>query len=77
MLQRVWNQGPSVYSDINFILLGIAIERITGQPLIEVAPPAGFTFRPDPPTCAATTACASCWASPCMIAGPSSTRATP
>lgn len=29
-----------------------------------------------PPTCAAITACASCWASPCTTAGPSSTRAT-
>ena len=33
ILQRVWQSGPPVYSDINFMLLGIAIERITGQPL--------------------------------------------
>ena len=33
VLQREWRQGPPVYSDINFILLGIAIERITGAPL--------------------------------------------
>ncbi len=35
MLQRVWRPGPPVYSDINFILLGIAIERLTGRPLHE------------------------------------------
>ena len=30
VLQREWRHGPPVYSDINFILLGIAIERLTG-----------------------------------------------
>ena len=35
VLQRVWPAGPPVYSDINFILLGIAIERLTGRPLLE------------------------------------------
>jgi CubicO group peptidase (beta-lactamase class C family) len=57
ILQRVWQSGPPVYSDINFMLLGIAIERITGQPLIEQPLPAGFTFRPDPGACAATERC--------------------
>jgi CubicO group peptidase (beta-lactamase class C family) len=57
ILQRVWRSGPPVYSDINFMLLGIAIERITGQPLIEQPLPAGFTFRPDPRQCAATERC--------------------
>jgi CubicO group peptidase (beta-lactamase class C family) len=33
VLQREWPQGPAVYSDINFILLGIAIERLIGAPL--------------------------------------------
>jgi CubicO group peptidase (beta-lactamase class C family) len=33
VLQREWPQGPPVYSDINFILLGIAIERLIGAPL--------------------------------------------
>lgn len=28
LLQREWPQGPSVYSDINFMLLGIALERL-------------------------------------------------
>ena len=31
VLQRVWRPGPPVYSDINFILLGIAIERLSGD----------------------------------------------
>lgn len=57
ILQRVWQSGPPVYSDINFMLLGIAIERITGEPLIEQPLPAGFTFRPDPHRCAATERC--------------------
>ena len=56
VLQRVWKAGPPVYSDINFILLGIAIERLTGRPLIKLAPE-GFTFRPDPENCAATERC--------------------
>jgi CubicO group peptidase (beta-lactamase class C family) len=56
VLQRAWTPGPPVYSDINFILLGIAIERLTGRPLIELAPE-GFSFRPNPESCAATERC--------------------
>jgi CubicO group peptidase (beta-lactamase class C family) len=54
ILQRVWQPGPPVYSDINFILLGIAIERITGEALIDQPLPEQFSFRPDPKLCAAT-----------------------
>ena len=57
VLQREWIAGPAVYSDINFILLGIAIERLTGHALIDQPVPAGFSFRPDPALCAATEAC--------------------
>ncbi len=57
ILQRVWRQGPPVYSDINFILLGIAIERLTGRPLGEQNLPGGLSFRPDPAECAATERC--------------------
>ena len=57
VLQREWRAGPSVYSDINFILLGIAIERLTGQKLRDLHLPHGLTFRPDPALCAATEAC--------------------
>jgi CubicO group peptidase (beta-lactamase class C family) len=57
ILQRVWRSGPPVYSDINFMLLGIAIERITGKGLIDQPLPARFSFRPDPRQCAATERC--------------------
>ncbi|MGJ3629442.1 hypothetical protein AB5I41_26055 [Sphingomonas sp. MMS24-JH45] len=33
ILQREWRHGPPVYSDINFLLLGIAVERIIGAGL--------------------------------------------
>jgi CubicO group peptidase (beta-lactamase class C family) len=46
VLQRAWRSGPPVYSDINFILLGIAIERITGQPLDAWPLPPGLAARP-------------------------------
>ena len=58
VLQREWRAGPPVYSDIKFILLGIALERLTGLPLGEQPPPPGFTFHPDPAACAATERCA-------------------
>ncbi len=54
ILQRVWQPGPPLYSDINYMLLGIAIERITGQWLIDQPLPENFSFRPDPKLCAAT-----------------------
>jgi CubicO group peptidase (beta-lactamase class C family) len=57
VLQRVWAHGPPVYSDINFILLGIAIERVTGRPLKQQPLPAGFSFAPRPDDCAATEHC--------------------
>ena len=57
ILQRVWHAGPPVYSDINFMLLGIAIERLTGVGLADQKLPPGLTFRPDPAACAATEHC--------------------
>ncbi len=57
ILQRVWRHGPPVYSDINFILLGIAIERLTGRPLLEQPLRPGFSFRPNPGETAATERC--------------------
>ena len=56
VLQREWRAGPPVYSDINFILLGIALERLTGRALGDQVTD-GFTFRPNPLACAATEAC--------------------
>ena len=58
VLQRIWRPGPPVYSDINFILLGIAIERLTGRPLREQPLPPGLTFHPEPDAAAATERCA-------------------
>jgi CubicO group peptidase (beta-lactamase class C family) len=57
VLQRGWTHGPPVYSDINFILLGIAIERVTGMPLNRQPLAPGFSFSPDPENCAATEHC--------------------
>ena len=48
VLQREWPHGPSVYSDINFILLGIAIERLTGEPLSKWPLPPGLSYSPPP-----------------------------
>jgi CubicO group peptidase (beta-lactamase class C family) len=57
VLQREWRAGPAVYSDINFILLGIAVERLTGRPLSEQPVGPGLSFRPDPANTAATERC--------------------
>jgi CubicO group peptidase (beta-lactamase class C family) len=57
ILQRVWQAGPPVYSDINFMLLGIAIERLTGRLLGEQPLSPGLTFRPNPAETAATERC--------------------
>ena len=57
VLQREWPQGPPVYSDINFILLGIAIERITGAPLPAWPLGDGLSFGPPPGPAVATEAC--------------------
>ncbi|UZK65955.1 serine hydrolase domain-containing protein [Sphingomonas sp. M1-B02] len=57
VLQREWRHGPPVYSDINFILLGIAIERITGQPLSAWPLGPGLSFGPPPGPAVATEFC--------------------
>ncbi len=57
ILQREWRAEPAVYSDNNFLLLGIAIERLTGVALAEQAVLEGFSFRPDPEMSAATERC--------------------
>ncbi|SPJ24514.1 serine hydrolase domain-containing protein [Palleronia abyssalis] len=58
VLQREWRHlATPVYSDINFILLGIALERIEGRGIQDVDPGPGFTFHPDPETCAPTEVC--------------------
>ena len=57
VLQREWRHGPPVYSDINFILLGIAIERLTGQPLSAWPLGARLSYGPPPGPAVATEAC--------------------
>ncbi len=57
VLQREWRQGPPVYSDINFILLGIAIERITGASLRDWPLGPGLSFGAPPGPAVATEAC--------------------
>lgn len=58
VLQREWRHGPPVYSDINFILLGIAVERMTGASLSDWPLAAGLGFGPPPGPAVATEACA-------------------
>lgn len=57
VLQREWRRGPPVYSDINFILLGIAIERLTGAPLSAWPLGEGLGFGPPPGPTVATENC--------------------
>ena len=57
ILQRVWQAGPPVYSDINFMLLGIAIERLTGCNLADMELPPGLAWHPDPSETVATERC--------------------
>jgi CubicO group peptidase (beta-lactamase class C family) len=57
VLQREWRHGPPVYSDINFILLGIAIERITGEPLASWPLGPGLGYGPPPGPAVATEHC--------------------
>lgn len=58
VLQREWRHGPPVYSDINFILLGIAIERLTGRPLSDWPLGEGLSYGRPPGPAVATEACA-------------------
>ena len=59
VLQREWARVETpVYSDINFILLGIALERLAGKPIRDLDPGTGFAFSGDPAETAATEHCA-------------------
>lgn len=57
VLQREWPHGPAVYSDINFILLGIVIERMTGHDFRDLPLPGGLAFGPPPGPAVATEHC--------------------
>ena len=58
VLQHEWPAGPAVYSDINFILLGIASERLEGKSIRQMDPGPGFAWSSDPSKTAATEYCA-------------------
>jgi CubicO group peptidase (beta-lactamase class C family) len=57
LLQHEWSAGPSVYSDINFILLGLALERLEGRGIRAMDPGTGFAWFADPGSAAATEDC--------------------
>lgn len=57
VLQHEWPAGPAVYSDINFILLGLALERIEGRSIRAMDPGPGFAWSADPTNAAATEQC--------------------
>lgn len=57
VLQREWRKGPPVYSDINFILLGLALERLAGHGIREMDPGAGLAWFARPDDAAATEDC--------------------
>ena len=57
VLQREWPKGPSVYSDINFILLGIAIERLIDTSLRAWPLPSGLSYGPPPGPAVASERC--------------------
>ena len=54
VLQHEWKAGPAVYSDINFILLGLALERLEGRSIRQMDPGPGFAWSADPANAAAT-----------------------
>ena len=57
VLQREWQKGTPVYSDINFILLGFAMERLSGKTIRAMDAGPGFAFLADPERSAATEDC--------------------
>ena len=57
VLQHEWPAGPAVYSDINFILLGLALERLERRSIRQMDPGPGFAWSATPETAAATEDC--------------------
>lgn len=57
VLQRDWRAGPPVYSDINFILMGLALERHHRARLRTLDPGPGLAWSAPPEDCAATEDC--------------------
>jgi len=57
ILQREWRARDPVYSDINFILLGFALERLSGKTIRDMDPGPGFAWSTEPDIAAATEDC--------------------
>lgn len=57
ILQREWRAVESVYSDINFILLGLALERLAGLRIWDMPAGEGFAWSAGPLHSAATENC--------------------
>jgi CubicO group peptidase (beta-lactamase class C family) len=57
VLQREWRAGSPVYSDINFILLGLVLERLAGKTIRDMSPGTGFAWSASPDLSAATEDC--------------------
>ncbi|WP_018466759.1 serine hydrolase domain-containing protein [Calidithermus timidus] len=60
VLQHRWEvgePGPTVYSDIGYILLGLLLERLRGKPLTDFALSSGLTWKPRPENSVATERC--------------------
>jgi CubicO group peptidase (beta-lactamase class C family) len=54
VLQHDWPAGPAVYSDLNFILMGFALERLERKSIRQMDPGPGFAWSADPARAAAT-----------------------
>jgi CubicO group peptidase (beta-lactamase class C family) len=57
VLQHRWEPVPSVYTCVNFILMGIALERLEGKKIRDMDPGSGFAFSAPPERSAATEFC--------------------
>ncbi|MBZ9853137.1 beta-lactamase family protein [Mesorhizobium sp. CA13] len=57
ILQREWRARDPVYSDINFILLGFALERLSGKTIRDMEPGPGFAWSAESDVAAATEDC--------------------
>ena len=57
VLQKDWAQGPELYSDVNYVMLGILVERLRDRPLADLLPPGDFAASPGPARAAATERC--------------------
>jgi CubicO group peptidase (beta-lactamase class C family) len=57
ILQHEWTAGASVYSDVNFILLGFVLERLNKGWIRTLDAGPGFSWAPDPAQTAATEDC--------------------